>query len=63
MWGDHLQLTFLYPLKNKEIINKVIFVDLTYTDFDILRSQNGQVKKVMPFPGCAKNVTAPYCKD
>ena len=51
---------FLYlsdgHLKTKKSYNPIIFVNLIYGHFDILRSQYGQVKKSGAFQVCAKIV-------
>ena len=41
-------------LKTKKSYNPIIFVNLTYGHFDILRSQYGQVKKVVPLRSVPK---------
>ena len=56
--GDHLQLPFFISfwraLKTTKSFNPIIFVNLIYRHFDILRSHYGQVKKVMPFQAVPK---------
>ena len=58
---------FLYlsegHLKTKKSYNPIIFVNLIYRHFDILRSHYGQVKKKSCLSGlCQNSVTAAYCK-